>query len=160
MSDPAPIASFQDRLPGSVRRFVLYPDRLVVSGRLRWSGIFEFPYVLGGIDPAYGIIRSRSAIAGPGALILGTMFGFLFVFGLFNGRPEFFPSGAVAAGTLATLCIAAGIRNARHIERYVFRSTSGVTSFDIARSGPDREQFDGFVQQVVAAIKANHSAPH
>jgi hypothetical protein len=159
MSNPLPISSYRDRTPSASRQFTLYPDRLVIRGRVGWSGEFDLPIALTRIYPVYGVTRSRSEIAGPGAIILGAVFGFLFAFGLKNGRPEFFPVGAVMTATLAALFLTTGVRNFPRIERYVFRSTDGAVVFDIARSGPDRERLDEFAQQVVAAVRASQPAP-
>jgi hypothetical protein len=144
----APLASYRDRFPGVARDFSLYPEKIVVRGRHS-----EFNYALSSIDPAYGVLRSRSEIAGPGALILGGIFGALFLFGLSHGRPEFFPAGAVLMGTIAALCLFTGVRHVRRVEHYVFRSISGVPLFNIARAGPERDRFDEFVQQLVAVIR-------
>ena len=158
MSNEEPISSYTDRFPGHSRQFTLYRDRIVIRGREQLGSEFEIPYVLGEINPGYGTIRRRSAIAGPGALILGGLFGFLFVFGLFQGRPEFFPIGAAVNCVLALACLVTGIRNIRRIELYTFRTRGGSAAFDIARSGPYHERFEQFVGQLIDGIRTAQSS--
>jgi hypothetical protein len=112
------------------------------------------PVSLRGVDPLYGIVRRRSSIAGPGALVLGSVFAFLFVFGWFNGRPEWYPIGAAIDAVLAVVCLVTGIRFLPKTEYYAFQREGGGLAFDIARSGPDRERFEQFVNRVVERVMA------
>jgi len=155
---PFAVEVYRERSPGIRRRFTLQHDRLIIEGRQWWQSEFEMPVSLRGVDPLYGIIRRRSSIAGPGALILGSIFAFLFVFGWFNGRPEWFPIGATIDAVLAVLCLLTGLRFLPKTEFYVFQRAGGGTAFDIARSGPDRERFQQFVSLIVERVKALQEA--
>jgi hypothetical protein len=73
---PFAVEVYRERSPGVRRKFTLQHDRLIIEGRMGWRLEFETPVSLRGIDPLYGVIRRRSSIAGPGALILGSMFAF------------------------------------------------------------------------------------
>lgn len=136
------------------RTFTLSSDRLIIEGKRRLQSEFRLPIALHHVDPEYGIVRRRSELAGPGALILGSIFAALFFFGLYHGRPEFFPIGAIIDGGLAVLCFLTGLRNIRKIEYYNFRNRGGGVVFDIARSGPDSYRFDEFVGRVIDRIRS------
>lgn len=159
MTRAEPLAIYRDRFPGTRRSFTLYPDRIIVRTRERFAGESEYPFLLRDLEPDYAMHRGRSEIAGPGALILAGIFGFLFVFGLINGtKPGFHPIGTGFNFALAVACLITGCRNLPKIERYLFRLKGGTVAFDVARSGEQRDQFDSFIQQLVAAIQSIQSA--
>jgi hypothetical protein len=152
-ASPSVIATYNEKRPGRRCRFDLCRDRIVLTGNRPLAGEFILPFQLVNLESVYGIMKGRSELAGPGALILGAMFGFLFVFGWFHGRPEFFPIGAVIDGAFTIACFITGARNFRKIESYTFNLRSGQIAFDIGRSGPQREHFDEFVAKLVEAIQ-------
>ncbi len=102
-ADDAPIDSYKERQPGWRRQFTLYSDRMVVVAAKPLGNDYVVTVDLRHVRPQYAILRQRKQIAGAGALILGSMFTFLFVFGLFHGRPEFFPVGAIINAVLAVV---------------------------------------------------------
>jgi len=145
---------YHERSPGLKRIFTLSGDRLIIEGKRRLQSDFQLPIALRHVDPHYGTVRRRSELAGPGALILGSMFAALFVFGLYHGGPKFLPIGATIDAGVAILCFITGIRNIRKIEYYSFRNPGGGVVFDIGRSGPDRDRFDQFVRRVIERIRS------
>jgi hypothetical protein len=151
---PFAVEVYREWSPGMRRRFTLQPDRLIIEGRIGWQSEFEMPVSLHVIDPVYGIIQRRSAIAGPGALILGAMFAFLTVVAWFNGRPAWFPIGATIDALLAVLCVVTGFRYLPKTEYYSFQRAGGGVAFDVGRRGPDRERFEQFVGRVIERVKA------
>jgi hypothetical protein len=142
---------FERRFDGH-RAFELQSDRVLVKGREFLGAEFEQTIMLDMLRPEVNHARTRTRGFGEGITIviaaLGIKQGFgLSVFSYWGGLAIVLAVG----GALLTLA------TSRKINWVVFKSRAGVDALTIARSGPDKEQFDAFVQKIVTQIDKAYS---
>lgn len=146
-----PIATyFEQRFDGK-RMFTLFPDAIEIRGSVALTSKFELRIPLSSLDSNYTKLwhRNRNFNAGLGMIAASTLVCTILV----NG----FQIPWVSAATGMTACMGmAGLllslATCRKVEFVQFRTTAGLTVLDLSRSGPQRDQFDGFVEALVKQI--------
>lgn len=138
-----PIARYDERRFDGRRQFQLFPDRIEVSGASFLGARFEEHVPLEGLSAAPDRLWTRAAGFWSGiglAIVLSII-----------------PLGfdAVLSSWWKGLCwvLAAGgvllaLATSRRVEWAVFRNSAGIAVLTIARAGPHRDQFQGFVDAV------------
>ena len=144
-----PTATFTERRFDGRRQFELYSDRIAISGIASLGARFELNIDLDALVPAPDRLwaRSRGFWSGIGMLLVFSTIplGFEAVLSSYwKGL-----SWVLAAGGLLL-----ALATARRIEWAVFRNSAGIELVTIARSGPDRDNFQRFVDAVRTAIIA------
>ena len=152
-----PIATyFEQRFDGK-RMFTLFPDAIDVRGSVALTSEFELRIPLSSLDPNYTKLRCRNRGFNGGMWMLSASIFACTV--LVSG----FQLPWISASTgLATCMGMAGLllslATCRKVEFVQFRSQAGVTALDLARSGPQRDQLDGFVETLVRQIGVTRGA--
>jgi len=146
-----PIATyFEQRFDGK-RTFTLLPDVIVVSGSQTLSSEFEFRIALDSLDPNYMKVRCRNRSFSSGLWMLSA--SMLVCTILVSGFQ--IPWVSAATGMIACMGMAGlllSLATCRKVEFIQFRTQAGHTVLDLSRSGPQRDQFDGFVEALVKQI--------
>ena len=144
------LMTYSERRFEGHRDFELQADRVLVRGKEFLAGEFEQIVLLDTLRPEINRMwaRPRGFTSGITLLIacLGIKQGFgLSVFSYWGGLAVVL---AVGGALLALI-------TSRKIGWVVFKSRAGVDALTIARSGPDKEQFDAFVEAIVREISSH-----
>ncbi len=149
MSSSEPLAVYTERLLEVRRRFVLYPDRVVVEARWLLKGSFEHTVRLASLKNQYRrlLVRYRLFWYAGWILAIGAL---LFAVAFHQAQ-----GGPVGAGGYAMLAVA--ILGAlmlvvtyplRRLEFVRFDPKSGRGGLDIGLAGNDAQTFERFVRLV------------
>lgn len=141
---------FEQRFDGK-RTFTLLPDVIVVSGSHALTSEFEFRIPLASLDLHYTKLRCRNCgfNGGLGLIVASTLVCTILVSGFqipLASAATAMTAGMGMAGLLLSLA------TCRKVEFIQFRTQAGHTVLDLSRSGPQRDQFDGFVEALVKQI--------
>jgi hypothetical protein len=152
------IAQYHEVRPGGRRHFELFKDRLIVrSSTPRIDS--EITLMLANLRPEPNRLRVRPREFGFGVGLLCVAVGLAIFAVLTTGmavNPRLWTAVwfAIAGGTcFVALVILA--RTARKIEFLQFVSHQGNVLLDVARSGPERHEFDPFTNTLIDEIRAN-----
>ena len=148
-----PIATHREERFDGKRTFNLHPDRIAIVGKQSLGGEFEIEMPLSNLVPIANRLRSRDP-------------GFLMGIGMVIVTLALFQSGSVGlfsywGGLSACIGIGGALMSAttiRKVEWVQISSTAGVVAVSIASSGPDRSEFEHFVELLIHQIEAASSA--
>jgi hypothetical protein len=152
------ITEFHEVRPNGRRHFELFKDRLIIRSRTARVDS-EITIMLANLRPEPNRLRVRPKEFGLGVMLLVIAIGLALSAALTarmapNPRLWYTAWLSIAAGTLfVSLVIFA--KTARKIEFLQFVSHQGNILLDVARSGPQRHEFDGFVETLIKQIRAN-----
>jgi hypothetical protein len=151
-----PIATYNERRFDGRRVFRLFRDRISISGSTALGPRFELTVPLKTLLPTPDRYwnRQNGFWSGVSMFVLFAVVPLGFASVLTPWWKGFF--GVIAAGGLLL-----ALATARRIEWAAFRNAMGQETVNVARSGPDRAQFQSFVTAVSGAItSAAEAAPH
>jgi hypothetical protein len=147
-----PIATYSEKRFDGKRTFTLLSDAVVVRGSATLSADFEARIPLSSLDPNYSTLRFRNRIFWGGIWMMTASFVVcsILVSG-FHMSWATMPPGMVACIGMAgfLLCIATG----RKVEFIRFTTQAGVVVLDLARSGPERDKLDSFIDALTRQIR-------
>lgn len=134
------------------RKYELYSDRIVISGVNTWSYQFEQTVLLTKISPEYIKVRMRPKLAW-NSLTFSILTGLASIVLVY----EFSIQSTAVPGVLGIFsgsALIVAIATMKRVEYAQFCS-EGYASvlLNVARSGPDRNRFDSFVQAIVIGIE-------
>lgn len=151
MSQMKPIATYSEATLTGKRRYELYPDKILVEGAVSGSYDYERGFTLSKISTEYITLRIRPLVAWV-ALITCIVTGFASFLLVY----EFAVSSRVLPGVLGIYsgsALIVAIATMKKVEYARFCSEDyRIVLLSVARSGPDKKQFDTFVQAVVNQI--------
>ena len=143
-----PLGNYRDvRIEGK-RTFELFEDRLLVRGYVSLKSDFEFAFPLHVLNPSWSRIRIRSNVFQVGMMFFGAGLGIGTGAWQLHG-PTYFAVLALSLGLAGVFML---LVTARKIEYAVFQNRSGVSVVTMARTGPDAEKFDTFVNLLAEKI--------
>ena len=157
MSEP-PLEKYREHRLEGIRTFDLYPDKIVIRGLMRLGSNFESTISLSSAQPEIHRIWVRTQYFQLAAAVF--LLGILFVF---------IATQLEKIGSVDSLLVAASYAfplvgliaiflTKRKLEFVRFANNSSIALFDLARSGPDSENFDDFVNVIVKQIAASRQA--
>ena len=151
------LATYSEQRFDGKRTFTLQPDAVVVSGSATLSAEFQARIPLSSLDPNYSTLRFRNRNFWTGLWMVVVSFVVCTV--LVSGFHMSW--GTMAPGMVA--CIGMGgfllcLATARKVEFIRFTTDAGVVLLDLARSGPERDKLDGFVEALIRQIRVVKSA--
>ena len=154
-----PIVTYREATLFGKRKYELLVDKIVIRGSAPGSYEFEQINDLSKINPAYIRIRIRPNVAWL-SLAISLLSGLLSVILV----KEFAIRSAAVPGVLGIFSVSAlvvALATMRRIEYARFCSDGyGSVLLNVARSGPDQDRFDGFVQALVAQVEAAKKSDH
>jgi len=154
VSSTAPLAVYSERLLEVRRRFVLYPDRVVIEARWLLKGRFEHTVRLASLKREHRrlVVRYRIFWYAGWTLAIG---GLLFAMAFHQAQ-----GGSVGLGGYAMLGVAAVGALAlvvtyplRRLEFVRFDAKSGRGGLDIGSAGNDAATFQAFVRLVEQQVQ-------
>jgi hypothetical protein len=151
------IATYSERRLGAWRKFSLYRKEILVIGGRISGHRFESRIPFASLDPTVSrvFIRSEFFLIGI-CLALGCTFCCLILASLSPATSwSYWPVLSIMVFGIIGF-ILAGL-SFRKIEFIQFRSQAGVTILDVARSGPDRHNFDKFIDELVRQIQSTRN---
>ena len=148
-----PVATYAERRFDGRRLFELYPDRVAITGIASLGARFELNISLDALLPTADRLWARPSgfWSGIGMLIVFSIAPMGFASVLSPWWKGLFWVSAVGGLLLA-------LATSRRIEWAVFRNAAGTETLTIARSGPNRDNFQTFVDAVRAAIQARSNS--
>jgi hypothetical protein len=152
------IAQYYEVRPNGRRHFELFKDRLIVRSKTARVES-EITLMLANLRPEPNRLRVRPKEFGFGLMLLVISAGLAIVAVLTAGtavNPRLWNAVwfSVAGGAFfVSLVIFA--KTARKIEFIQFVSHHENVLLDVARSGPQRHEFDSFVETLIAQIRAS-----
>jgi hypothetical protein len=159
MSGSEPLAVYSERLLEVRRRFLLYPDRVVVQARWLLKGSFEHTVRLGSLKSQYRrlVIRYRLFWYAGWALAVGALL-FAVAFHEAKGGPIGF--GGYVTLTLAVIggLVVVVTYPLRRLMFVRFDAKSGRGGLDIGSAGNDTATFEGFVRSVEQQVSRSGHA--
>jgi hypothetical protein len=158
MSQNEPITCYSETTLTGRRRYELSQDRILIKGSVSGSYDYERTFELTKLNPEYITLRIRPLVTWI-ALITCIMTGFASLLLVY----EFPIRSAAVPGVLGIYsgsALIVAIATFRKVEYARFCSDDyRAVLFSIARSGPDKNHFDSFVQALVDRIvMAKHAA--
>jgi hypothetical protein len=142
------------------RRFDLYKDRLVIVGKAA-NMDFETTVRLSDLNPQPNTIRVRHKWFRLACLMfLGSFFALFAAASIYKSPPERESLTLMLCSTSFALFFVGSIifgYTFRKVKFLSFKSQGGITLLDVACSGPDRERFDSFTNELIARISANQN---
>jgi uncharacterized membrane protein len=151
------IATYSEKRFDGKRTFTLLADAIVVSGSATLSSEFQARIPLSSLDPNYSTLcfRNRSFWAGAWMVVIS----FVVCTILVSGFNMFWATKPVVMVALIgitgfLLCLA----TARKVEFIRFTTQGGVVGLDLARSGPEREKLDAFIDALTKQIRVARGA--
>ncbi len=138
------------RLDGK-RQFTLGDDGVRISANLVMGPSFETVVKYAQLDPSITVIRQHHKLFWSSilAIPLFAITTFVFVDSFEFSLLDFLP-GLFAGLTLISIIVALITR--KPVEYARFCSTSGITLLDVARAGPDSDNFDNYVVEIQTRI--------
>lgn len=151
------IATYYERRFDGKRTFTLLADAVVVSGSATLTSEFQVRVPLSSLDPNYSMLRLRHRIfwAGLWMVVVSFFAWTTLVSGLhmsWGTLPPILAANFGIGGLL--LCLATG----RKVEFIRFTTLAGVVALDLARSGPERDKLDGFIDALTKQIRVAKAA--
>ena len=146
------LASYREASPGLRRVFTLYPDKVVVAGRVVGGADFETHIPLKELSPDFGFLRFRSRRCVAGFMLFAALTVLLWLFlspfqlPLLSGR-------VVATTSLAALSLGVALAYMPNFKAYRSVSNHGVVVLDIIEAGPDRCRCREFAERVSEAVR-------
>lgn len=152
-----PIASYADKSQFGVRSYVLYEDHVIVryNDTLRVHG--ESSFSLRDLHEQYHTLAVRSSFfsAGLGLAVAGATIRWCVVELAHREPLSRIPAFFLTLSIVGVLMAVIGLRKQRLVS---FHTKAGVPAFTIFREGPRKAEFDPFVAQIVAGIRAAQGA--
>jgi hypothetical protein len=159
VSSTEPLAVYSERLLEVRRRFVLYPDRVVVEARWLLKGNFEHTVRLASLKSQHRrlVVRYRLFWYAGWTLAIGALL-FAMAFHQAHGGPVGLGGYATLAVAIVGAVMLAVTYPLRRLEFVRFDAKSGRGGLDIGSAGNDAARFERFVglveQQVQRAGRA------
>lgn len=151
------IATYSEQRFDGKRTFTLLADAVVVIGSAALTSEFQARIPLSSLDPNYSILRfrNRNFWAGLWMVVISFVVCTILVSG-FHMSWTTMPPGMVACIGMGgfLLCLA----TARKVEFIRFTTGAGVVVLDLARSGPERDKLDGFIDALTKQIRVARGA--
>ena len=135
------------------RKYELYPDKIVVRGSGTWSYEFEQTLPLTQISADYVKLRMRPTVS----WISLTIFFLTGLLSIVLVREFAIQSSAVPGvlGIFSGSTLIVAIATMKKVEYARFCAAGyGSVLLSVARSGPERNRFDSFVQALVSQIES------
>jgi hypothetical protein len=153
-----PVSQYDEVRLNGRRQFELFKDRVIVRARTPRIDS-EITVMLANLRPEPNRLRVRpkEIVFGVGLLwvaIVLAIFAMLTTGAAVNPRLWTTVWFSVAGGAFLTALVIIA-KTARKIEFLQFVSHQGNALLDVARSGPQRHDFDAFVDALIARIRAN-----
>ena len=149
-----PVATYHEKRFDGQRTFVLFPDRLSITGKQSLGGEFETQVLLATLIP----IVNRSRARDPGFIA-----GIIMVIcagGLHQGGVvDLFSYWGGLVAVLGFGGALMSIVTARKVEWAQFMSTAGTIAVSVAHTGPEKDRFEPFVTAVLHRIQASVAKP-
>jgi hypothetical protein len=144
-----PIATYKEQRFDGKRNFTLFSDRVTITGGDTLGARYDLTVPLASLNPNADRVWRRPNGFGAGVTVLVVSIGVLQAF-----QSAIVPGwkGWFVASALVGLLLALGTM--RRVEWAVFRNSMGQAILSVARAGPQRKNFEGFVGAVKAAILA------
>jgi hypothetical protein len=146
------IVTYQETTLFGQRKYELHPDKIVIAGRATGSYDYKQTLVLSKISPDYIRIRIRPNVAWV-SLTIALLTGLVSVVLV----EEFAIRSAAVPGVLGIFSVSAfvvALATMKRIEYARFCSEGyGSVLLNVARSGPEENQFESFVQKLVSQIQ-------
>jgi hypothetical protein len=143
------------------RKYELYPDKIVTRGSATWSYEFEHTLPLTQISADYVKLRMRPIVS----WISLTIFFLTGLLSIVLVREFAIQSSAIPGvlGIFSGSALIVAIATMKKVEYARFCAAGyGSVLLSVARSGPERNRFDSFVQALVSQIEyaktLNHEA--
>jgi hypothetical protein len=152
-----PIVTYNQATLSGKARFELFPDKIVIRGGVSGSYDFEQTLDLKNISAEYIKLRIRPTVAWI-SLFISIITGFVCFVLIHDFRlPDAIPG---TLGIVSASALIVAIASMKKVEYASFCSNdSGSVLLNVARSGPEKDQFDGFVNALVKQIdNAKHGA--
>ncbi len=152
------IVTYSEVTLAGKRKYELYPDKVVITGVGSWSYEFEQTLVLKKISPDYIRLRIRPTVA----WVSLTMFFLTGLASIVLVREFAIQSSAVPGvlGLFSGSALIVAIATMKKVEYARFCSEDyGSVLLNVARSGPERNQFDNFVRALVTQIQFAKESP-
>jgi hypothetical protein len=146
-----PMKTYTERLVQVSRTFQLYPDRVVVHAKWLWRKPFETTVLLSSLKPDCGYLHIRYRLFKQGLLVLVIGMAVALLCRQTDGSLLY---KVVEAGgwVIASLGFAVAAVTYQRVVFARFPPREGRGGLDIARSGPDRGEFEAFVKLVQRQI--------
>jgi hypothetical protein len=153
-----PLARYHEVRPNGRRQFELFKDRVIVRSRSARVDS-EITIILADLRPELNRLFARPKEFGLGLLLLFSSMVAAIV-GAVSRGPAPGPESMglvwlVAAGSFFFISLVILSKTLRKIEFIQFVSHHGHPLLDVARAGPQRAEFDSFVQTLIDRIRAN-----
>jgi hypothetical protein len=146
------IATYSEVTLTGKRKYELYSDSIVIKGSGTWSYEFEQTLVLKKISPDYVRLRIRPSVAWISlTMFLLTGLACILLIYEFPIRSDAIPGVLGIFSGSALIVALATMRKVEHA-RFCSENYASVL-LSVARSGPERNQFDTFVQTLVSQIE-------
>jgi hypothetical protein len=149
-----PMATYQEARFELRRKFELFPDRVRVTGKGLHLGRFDVTVALSILRPQPNRVWIR------GWLFRYGLWGLLFAACVAGpvvavGGPEALARPWVVGvlGAVASVALILVVANVRPVEFAQFQTDAGVFALDVARVGPQTEDFDGFIDLLIERIE-------
>ena len=149
--DDMPLATYRERLPQVGRSLELYSDRVVVRAKWRLGRSFQQTIRLDNLNPRPTQIWVRQRLFKKSLAVASISAAAAVVFDRYETNVSQWVVYAFVA-----LALAAGAVTVLSYPKVLFArfaTKSGTPGLDIARAGPDRAEFDEFVEQVKKQIR-------
>jgi hypothetical protein len=157
------LARYDEVRPNGRRSFELFADRMIVRSRSARLDS-EITIMLADLRPEPNRLLVRPKEFGLGLLMLVGSLVTAIVGGVVRGSApvpdEKHLIWFACAGALAFVAMVIFSKTARKVEFIQFVSHNGHPLLDVARAGPQRAEFDPFVQTLIARIPANRKDSH
>ena len=149
-----PLATYSEKRFEGCRKYELFEDKIRVKGNVSTRSDFEVALDLKDINPEYSIVRLRSTFWVPGLciIIISTIIAVI-LSKVYRMTVEDFWMGLTLVMPVAGIILI--LATFKKVEFYSFRNSSGLTVMDIARSGNEKDKFDGFIEKLIDCIKAS-----
>ena len=146
------IATYSEKRFDGKRTFTLLANTVVVSGSATLSSEFQTRIPLSSLDPNYSTLRFRNRSFWGGVWMV--VISFVVCTILISGFQMFWATKPVVMVAMIgiggfLLCLA----TARKVEFIRFTTQAGVVVLDLARSGPERDKLDGFIDALTKQIR-------
>ena len=143
---------FEKRFDGR-RTFSLYPDRVVIAGKKRFSMEFQSVVPLAGIYPEWNRLFIRYGDFHIGLIFLAGAIVVAIVFaGLFESATLWWAMIVPVSFAISSLWTMIATYRKVEFAQFVLGG-SGVAALDVALTRRDRREYDAFVEAVAAQIR-------
>jgi hypothetical protein len=157
MSDSA-LAKYREHRLEGVRTYDLYEDKIVIRGSMRVGVNFESNIKLSGVQPEIHRIWMRSQLFTLAVVVFVVGLLFVFIATQLENIRAVDSLIAIASFAFPLIGLVAVLLTMHKLEYVRFANNNSIVVFDLARSGPDSNNFDEFVNKIVKQIEASHQA--